>query len=666
MSLLLVALGLCAIASLLGALLPAPARVTSSSVLVLAASCCAAASSVSALRGAHVTSVHSTALLPLTGMTMTLDPLGAVFVAITAMVAAAVSIYNLGYVTGALGSRSASCLLPVFVLSLLAVPVAASVATLMFFWELMAMSSMLLIAVEHRHRAEARDATLWYGTMTQLGAGSILLGLLVLTIHGGGQSFASIAAHAGALPRVARSTAFLLVLLGFASKAGAVPLHAWLPKAHPEAPTPVSALMSGAMVATGVYGILRVGGDLLGGGTLWWWVAVAAIGVVSALFGALHATASSDLKGLLAYSTIDVVGLVLVGVGAAGALSVTGRRGAAELTMVAALLLLVAHAAFKGALFLGAGAVDRAAGTRDLNLLGGLARRLPVTSGLFALATLTIVAVPTLAGFSGEWLLLQGLLHGFGGTSTPTLITLLIGVVALALSGGLTAVAFVKAFGIGFLGQARSAGASRAVEVPRAMQLATGLLCVPCVLLGVAPGLIVPWLSRAANEGLHLRARRPVAEGTSLVLSRFQGAFEPLLVLAALAAALAAIWIVTSLAARRGPRRVAAWGCGREAQTPRMQYTATSFGEPLQRVFVDVLRPDVDLEVTHETESKYYEQALAYENRVEDAVERSVYRPVIAGFRRYGDAVRGLQNGSIHRYLAFGFIALLVVLVVLA
>jgi formate hydrogenlyase subunit 3/multisubunit Na+/H+ antiporter MnhD subunit len=643
------------------------------SVRVSVAAACGALSSVASLIAALQVLIsgrtdvfHSSSILPLTGIDFTLDPLAAIFIATAAMVAVSACVFLVGYAKDAMCSRTAVALFVLFVLSLLCVPAASSIATLMFFWELMALSSMLLIIVEHRDHAASREAAQWYGAITHVGAASILLGLLLLTLHGGGQTFTAIAAHAGTLTPTVRSVAFLLVLLGFASKAGAVPLHVWLPKAHPEAPAPVSALMSGAMVAMGVYGIIRVGGDLLGGGTLWWWIAVVALGVVSALYGALHATANADLKRLLAYSTIDIMGLVLVGVGAAGALAATRHPQIAQLAMVASLLLVVAHAAFKGCLFLTAGAIERAAGSRDLDRLGGLIRRMPVTAALFAVAAFSIIAVPTLSGFSSEWLLLQGLLHGFVDHNTATLIALLLGVVTLALTGGLTAVAFVKAFGIGFLGQARSASADRAVEVAPSMLIAMALLCVPSVVLGVVPGIVVPLLVRAADTGLGRHGPSSLAPGTGLALTGFRGAVAPALLLVALAGAIALIWVTITIVARRKIRRLDAWGCGRDVQTARMQYTATSFGEPLQRVFADVLRPDIDLEVTHVSESQYYEQSLAYQNRVDDAMERSIYRPVIAVAQRFGVTARRVQNGSIHRYLAFGFVALLIILVVLA
>ena len=660
----LAALVLCGAAALVGAGLPRRVRVAGSALLGAAGCLIALAVALRTLIAGDTLTWHTTQILPFTGLSLSLDPLAAWFILASSFVGLAACLYNVGYAKGAMASRSAQSLFMVFVLTLIAVPAASSIMSLMFCWELMALSSLLLILTDQSRHREARSAALWYGAMTQIGAASILMGLLVMTSGGAGQSFADLRSHSSSLSPLAQSFAFVLVLLGFASKAGAVPLHVWLPKAHPEAPSPVSALMSSAMVAMGVYGIIRVGEDLLHGGTPWWWIAVALLGVVSAFYGALHATTSTDLKRLLAYSTIDIIGLVLIGVGAAGALKDNGQLGAAHVALSAALLLVVAHAAFKGALFLGAGAIERATGTRNLDLLGGLIHAMPVTALVVAISAGSIMAVPTLSGFSGEWLLLQGLLHGFATTSTPTVIVMLLGVIALALTGGLTAVAFVKSFGIGFLGQARSSGARDAREVAVSMRLAMLLLVVPSVALGVAPGLLVAMLSRATTSALGGKLASPLDAGTGLVLSRLGGAIAPAALLVGLVAVMALAWLLNQTLAQRRARRVEAWGCGRDLQTSRMQYTATSFAEPLQRVFADVLRPQSDVEVTHVAESRYYEQSLMYENRVVDVLEARGYRPLIAAAQRLGRVARGLQNGSIHRYLAFGFVALVVILVV--
>lgn len=660
-------LGLAGAAVILGATLPAHRRVLSAAVASAAACVGVFLAAGQVLWSGRGWSVHSAAVLPLTGVDLALDPLGALFVATTAVVGLAASWYGIGYSAHETPSRTATAIWPAFLASLLLVPAASSVATFLVAWELMALTSLLLLLSGHRQRAATRDAAQWYAVMTHVGAAAILLGLVLLAIHAGGQTFAAILAHRAQLSPALRSTVFVLTLVGFTSKAGGVPLHVWLPRAHPEAPSQVSALMSGAMVNLGVYGVIRVGLDLLGGGPLWWWLLVVTLGVMSAFFGALHAAASTDLKRLLAYSTIDNVGLILIGVGAAGALSAGGEHLLAALALLAALFHLVNHALFKGCLFLAAGAVQQATGTRDLDRLGGLGRRMPATAVLFGIGALAISALPGLNGFASEWLLLQGLLHGFAAHSGATLVALLVGVAALAIAGGLTTTAFVKALGIGFLGQPRTAGAANAAEVAPSMRAAMALLAALCVVLGVAPGALVAVLDRVRAAALPVPSPDPVRPGLGLGLAGLRGAIEPMLVVAVLLGALVLSWALLRLRARRSTlrlaRRGAAWGCGMDRQTPRMEVTATSFAEPLQRVFVDVLRPDHDLEVTHVVESRFFPQAIVYQHRIDDAVERGLYRPVVDAVSAWGRLARRFPNGSVHRYLAFGFAALIVVLV---
>jgi formate hydrogenlyase subunit 3/multisubunit Na+/H+ antiporter MnhD subunit len=659
----LVGLGLGAGGAVAGLVLPGRVRALAAAVLTSAGCVGVFAASARVLASGVPVTAGSAAILPLTGVVISLDRFGAVFAATAAVIGAAASCYSAGYLARGHGSRAVAALLPLFVTSLLLVPAAASIATFMAAWELMALSSLLLLLTGHR-RAEARAAAQWYAAMTHAGAAAILLALVIAGAHAGGQSFATIRDHAGALPLAVRSAVFLLALAGFASKAGAVPLHVWLPRAHPEAPGPVSALMSGAMVNLGIYGIVRVGTGLLGGGVLWWWLAVSGLGVVSALFGGLHAAASADLKRLLAYSTVDNMGLVLTGIGASGALAVTGHPALAALAMTAALFQLASHAAFKGCLFLGASSVQRAAGTRDLDRLGGLARRLPATAALAGIGAAAICALPPFSGFASEWLLLQGLLRGFSAHGAAVAAVLLAGVAALALTGGLTAAAFVKAAGIGFLGQPRTPGAAAAAEVAPSMVAGTALLAVPCLVLGVVPGLVLPVLAKAAAAVLGSAPAAALPAGIGAEAASATDVIEPSLLAAVLLALLALAWVV--LRTRAGARRAQAWGCGGDPQTARMQYTATSFAEPLQRVFDDVLRPSHDLEVSHLAESRYFEDAITYHSRVDDAIERGGYRPVIGAVRRWGQVARHAQNGSLHRYLGYGLAALVVILVVLS
>ncbi|PKQ14489.1 MAG: hydrogenase 4 subunit B, partial [Actinobacteria bacterium HGW-Actinobacteria-8] len=354
---------------------------------------------VGGLSGADWTRV-APGLLPLGEARLTVDPLSGLFLLLVGAVAIAAGIYGIGYTTDVAhhenpaGSRTTQATVPLFVASMLFVPAAGSVTTLLVVWEVMALTSLVLVLTEHRLRASVRDAGLWYGGMTHAGLVAIMTGLVIFAARAGGETFEALRAGAAGLSPAMRSTVFVLVLIGFGAKAGLVPLHVWLPRAHPEAPSHVSALMSAAMVALGIYGIIRVGFDLLGGGPRWWGLLVLALGAISALFGVLQASVATDLKRLLAYSTTENVGLMAIGIGAAGVFAADGNRALASVLMAAALLHALNHAAFKTVLFLGAGSVLRATGLRDLDALGGLVRRMPLTTALFGIGALGAAALP--------------------------------------------------------------------------------------------------------------------------------------------------------------------------------------------------------------------------------------------------------------------------------
>ncbi len=652
-------------ASATGAMAPERLRAPAVSALTVAACGSGLAAAAGVLHTGHAAVVYTNRLLPLAGFSLVLDRFGALFVAISAGVAICAMVFRLGYGDHGLSSRSASCALPLFVTALLLVPAAASVTTLLFLWELMAITSLLLVLVDHRRRPEVQVAGQWYAVMTQFGAAALLVGLVLLASHAGSQSFAAIAAGSAHLPSWVRNSAFVLVVIGFGSKAGMVPLHVWLPRAHPEAPGPVSALMSAAMVNLGVYGIVRVGDGLLGGGPGWWWLLVMALGALSALFGSLHSATSTDLKRLLAYSTTDNVGLMLLGVGASGLFASTGHRALALVALVAALLHVVFHAAFKGSLFLSASSIQQATGTRDLDQLGGLMRRMPVTGPLLLVGGLSIAALPPLCGFVSEWLLLQAMLHGLPSSGSSLAIALPVGVGVLALTGGLTALTVVKAVGIGLLGRPRSEPATQATEVRPSMWVGSGTLAALCLVFGVAPFLVIPAVLDAARSVTASHVPDPLVGGWHVGISGIHGVLAPGLLALGLVLAAALVAGVRRAFQHGAVRRTEAWGCGREFHTARMEYTATSFGEPLTRVFEDVLSPAHDLDVSHVAESRYYVEAASFHTSLDDAFERHVYRPAASGLAWWGNVARRVPNGSVHRYLAFGLVALVVVLVVL-
>lgn len=603
--------------------------------------------------------VHIGWLLPLSGVWLGLDPTGGFFMAVTGAVAIAVGVYLIGY--HHLASRVPLAVVPLFVAAMLLVPAAGSISTFLLAWELMAIASLLLVLAEHT-RPEVRSAGLFYAVMTQLGFVAVLVGLMVLSASGGADRFADLTRVSGG----ARTAVFVLTVAGFGSKAGLLPLHAWLPRAHPEAPSPVSALMSAAMVNLGVYGIVRFDLQLLGPGPRWWGLTLLVVGALSALYGVLQASVATDLKRLLAYSTTENMGLITLALGAATLFADSGAHSAATIAMAAAMLHLVGHAAFKCLGFLAAGSVLAATGLRDLDRLGGLARRMPATTVLFGVAALGASGLPLGAGFVSEWLLVQSLIHATPQHHTALALAAPLAVGAVALTTGLGVAAMVKAFGIGFLARPRSQPAAGAGEAPLSMLAGMALAATACVVVAVAPLVVGSTLRRVLTG---LCASHDVAFtdfGAVLRLPGVNGSIAPGVIAAALTVAVLVAVGAASWRSRRRPASVTLplWACGAEELSPRMQYTATSFAEPLQRVFDDVLRPDTDIEITHLTESRYLAEAVTYRARIADAIEERFYNPIIGAVAAAAELVRRAHTGSVHLYLAYGMLGVLVVLVI--
>lgn len=605
-------------------------------------------------------------LLPLSGIDLAVDPLAGWFLAVTGAVVAVAAVYGIGYAGHghAPTNRLTWAVLPVFGCALLLVPVAASVGTFLLCWEMMAVTSLLLVVTEHAARPAVARAGLWYAAMTQAGFLALLIGLSVYAAAAGGQTFTELrAAH---LSPAVRGVVFVLVLAGCGSKSGLVPMHVWLPKAHAEAPSPVSAVLSAGMVNLGVYMMVRVGFDLLHGGTRWWWLLTLVLGAVSALYGIIQAAVATDLKVLLAYSTVENMGLIFLGVGAAGTLRTSGAPALAGVALAAALLHTANHAAFKTLLFTGAGSVLRATGHRDLDTLGGLRARMPATTALFAIGALGAAALPLGNGFVSEWLLLQALVHAVPSGGIVTAVAMPLAVAVVALTAGLAVATFVKALGVGFFARPRSSGAESARESPALMLIAMAVAAAGCVALALAPTVLGQALKRMVATAT--RTPAPLAGATTLRLDHIGSSLSPLWIAAALAGGLLAtvtmIRIASAGVVRR--RQVALWDCGAGAPTARMQYTAISFAEPVQRIFDDVLAPRTDVTVTPRAESRFILEQITYQREVPDRVEHHLYPPLIRGYHLLGRLAPRLGNGSVHRYLTYGFTGVVALLIVLA
>lgn len=659
---LVTALAFAACAAVAGLVVPAGWRARVGGTLVYLSGCAGVLAGVGALAG-HTWRADLPELLPLAGIRLAADALSGWFLLLVGAVTAIVGVYTIGYAGRdghGPGSRTAMGVLPLFTGSMLLVPVAASVPTFLLCWELMAVASLLSVMTEHRRHEQVRPAAIWYAAMTQAGFVTVLIGLVWLA-SAAGADFAAIRDGSVALPTTVKGGVFLLCLFGFASKAGAVPLHPWLPRAHAEAPSHVSALMSAAMVKLGVYGLLRVGFDLLGGGAGWWWLTVAVLGGLSALYGIVQAVVATDLKRLLAFSTSENIGLILLGVGFAGMFADSAQPQVAALALAAALLHTINHAGFKTLLFLGAGSVVKATGTRDLDRLGGLSKRMAATTALVAAGALAAAALPPGNGFISEWLLLQSLLHQGGHSGTVLSIGAPIAVAIIALTAGVGVATYVKAVGTGFLAKPRSSAAAAAHESPPSMLAAMTVAALACAALAIVPAATVPAMAQVAGS-LGLQAPPVDRDPVSLHLTGITATFWPLWLAVGLVVAVGAVAALGRVLGR--PRRQAiAWDCGDGPLTARMEYTATSFAEPLQRVFDDALAPERDVDVTNDEESAYHIEAIQYRQKIPDRIENRLYRPLIAAMARIGEAARRLAPGGMHRYLAYMLTALVAVLV---
>jgi hydrogenase-4 component B len=610
----------------------------------------------------------SARLLPLTGVALRLDGLGAFFLVVVGLVGCASAIYAFGYSAQYAGRYSLRLVGVMFNLLLLALSLqvmADNALTFLVLWEAMSLTAYWLVLTEHDRPGTVR-ASVWYFAMMHVGFAALVAMFLVLSGTDLTTSFTSMRAGVASLSPGLRNAVFLLALFGFGSKAGIIPLHIWLPMAHPVAPSHVSAVMSGVVIKMGIYGLLRVLLDLMGGGPVWWGAVVLGAGSVSALLGVLYALMEHDLKRLLAYHSVENIGIILIGIGAGMIFHSYGLMTLAALGFISGLYHTINHASFKALLFLGAGSVLHATGTRNMEEMGGLIKRMPWTSLFFLIGAAAISALPPLNGFASEWLVFQSLL-GSSNIPTPEVAVLMpIAVGMLALTSGLAAACFVKAFGITFLAIPRSREAEHAHESPPSMLAGMALLALACVALGLAPFFVVPTLGRVlAGVGGLPDTHAAFTLNLSLVTPNNFASMSPTLVALGLLVLLGVVPVVMLvLRVNRRLRVSDSWGCGRVGQTPRMEYTATAFAEPLRRVFAEIYRPTKELTIDFHQDSKYFVQSIEYRSEVTPWFEKALYGPLLWSIRFVASLTRRLQSGSVHIYLFYISVALLILLLI--
>ncbi len=566
--------------------------------------------------------------------------LAAPFMVLLALVAIPVGVWSLQR-----GRAADVMFIAAFAAAMLSVLLARSVAAFFLAWEAMSIVSAFLVAAHHERRG-VRRATLTYLIIAQSGALCILVALVLLAVNAGSASFAEIAAGARTLPTGMRDAVFALALVGFGSKAGLMPLHFWLPRAHPVAPPNASAMLSGVMLKIAIYGLALITLELAAPTTTAWGIVITLIGAASAIGGVLYALVDHDLKRLLAYHSVENVGIIVIGLGVALMMETNGASALAALALMAALFHTINHGLFKSLLFLGAGSVADSAGTVDLERLGGLWTELVWTAPFFLIGCAAISALPPFNGFVSEWMTFQSLIAGITTAGLAVKLTLLTTIAALALTSGLAAACFVKVFGVAFLGRAREV---RALPRERFDQRAAALalLAALCTVLGVVPVIAIVPLGRVAQS---------VFAAPSLALPTMPALPALLVVLPVLGALGAYV-----LARGRGVRPVKTWTCGSPV-TASAQYSATGFSKPLRTIFAFFLAPE-RRRVVEVGFSSWFPRRIIYHTTSRylfDELARRFSAALMLTARR----MRLVQSGSLRLYLMYAILTLVLTFVV--
>ncbi|HET7332224.1 hydrogenase 4 subunit B [Dyella sp.] len=584
-----------------------------------------------------------------------LDALSGFFLLLLGSAGTGISIFSAGYFRAGEGTAPGLLCLQyhVFLASMAMVMLADDAYLFMVAWETMALSSYFLVTTQHR-LPEIRRAGFLYLLMAHVGALGILLCFGVL--HGGSWQMTFDAMRTATLAPFWMSIAFLLALFGFGAKAGLVPLHVWLPEAHPAAPSPVSAMMSGLMLKTAIYGLLRVSLDVLPAGPWWWGVLTLALGLGTALYGVVFAAVQTDMKRLLAYSSIENIGLIVAGIGLVLICRSVDMRVLAALALAAVLIHALNHALFKSLLFLATGSVMHATGERSLGKLGGLIRRMPWVAAFALVGSLAIAGLPPLNGFVSEWLLLQAFLqtphipHAFLNMIVP------LGAAVVSLAAALAGYVMVKFYGVIFLGQHRESTLAMAHDASGLERIGLAWLALGCVLIGAFPQVALDVVGHVTQLLLGDTAQRGSSWWWITPAATHQASYSGLWFWVGLLAVTGATFVFVRRFYRGRVRRTAAWDCGYPWQTPRMQDSAEGFGQPIRHLFGPIFKIERELPRPSDATPRYRIQ-------IEDRIWLACYQPLGRVLQRVTESLAVLQGGRLAVYLLYSFLTLIVLLV---
>lgn len=590
------------------------------------------------------------------------DTLSALFLLVIGVMSVICSIYAQGYVTKYYKKNVAGylgALMNIFIGSLIGVVGVDTSVTFLIFWEFMALSSFCLVMFEHEN-AKVRSGGYLYLIMTHVCGVFLSFAFLILYVYTGSLEFAAYKNVGAVLPETMKSVVFFCFFIGFGAKMGLFPINVWLPRAYPVAPSSATALMASAMIKTAVYAFLRVSFDFLGIGPAWWGITVMTIGTISAIVGIMLGVIQNDTKRFLAYSSVENMGIICVGIGASLYFQEVNQVVLGALAMTATLYHVINHSVFKSLLFMGTGAMLKATGTCNVSQLGGLIHRMPWTAGAFLAGGMSLASLPPFNGFMSEWALLQSLLHmvfDCDGAGVKLFAALVVAI--LGFSGALAAVAVVKHFGTAFLAKPRGVAAANATEVNISMRFGMGLLAMLSLILGLYPGGVVTLTNAVINRYFAVQIG-----GDMMLYVPFSPQAMQTVSLGLVGVVFALLLIVTLVVIQcsYGKSNYVlqdTWTCGR-AHVPKMEYTATSYSHPILRIFHRVL--GLSRKVTVEKEYEYYPKHIHHEIDISARVGDNVYKPSVGIMVQVLKQIKIIQSGNLQAYLSYMVAALILTL----
>ncbi len=605
---------------------------------------------------------------PLLSYNFNIDRLAAFFIFIISLISFFCSIYGAGYIKYFYGKYSIGgfgFFYNLFIAGMLLVVTASNILFFLIVWEIMSLASYFLVIYERNNQENIKAGSLYF-IMTHIGTAFIILSLLFMYKFTGSFDFLAIKEAVGSISPLAKDAIFILALIGFGTKAGIIPMHIWLPSAHPAAPSHVSALMSGVMIKTGIYMMIRIFFDIIPDAPLWWGMMVLIVGSVSALLGVLYALTEHDLKKLLAYHSIENIGIILLGVGSALSFSSLNMKSFAILSLAAALFHTLNHAVFKSLLFLSAGSVISKTHTRNIEQYGGLIKYMPYTAFFFLIGSMAISALPPFNGFFSEWLTFQSLFEGIKLMDSAYRWIFVFSTGSLVLTSGLALACFVKAFGITFLARPRSEAVKYAEESAFSLKFGMAALSAACLLLGLSSGFLVGIFNKIALGIKSFSDYEPALAVSQNHIMNINGGFSsisaPAIFVVLILAGMAIFAIIRFVSKEQKVKIGATWDCGTNLG-PRMEITSTGFSRTLIMIFKGILKPSKQAGIEYrDANMRYFPKSRTYVLEISDVYKKYFYKPLHNFILKISERVKKIQSGNVNAYVLYIFTALILLL----